>query len=81
MPVPKRGPVWRSPSPETKRQESRRAMKCPHGKNVDDDDAEDEEMENEEAKQRHMNQISRHRDDVSVCALHFLQLQDSDADV
>ncbi|KAJ9120845.1 hypothetical protein QFC22_002779 [Naganishia vaughanmartiniae] len=64
MPVPKRGPVWRSPSPESKRQESRRAGKCPHGKDVDGDfDTGDDEMEGEEAKQRHMNQISRHRDD------------------
>jgi hypothetical protein len=73
MPVPKRGPVWRSPSPESKRRESRRAGKCPHGKDVGDDgdDGGDDEMEDDDAKQRLMNQISRHRDDVSVFFLHI----------
>ncbi|KAJ9095751.1 hypothetical protein QFC19_007464 [Naganishia cerealis] len=69
MPVPKRGPIWRSPSPESKRRDSRRqaAGKCPHGRDMDDDDdaSGDDGMDGagQEAKQRHMNQISRHRDD------------------
>jgi hypothetical protein len=83
MPVPKRGPVWRSPSPESKRRESRRAGKCPHGKDVGDngDDGGDDEMEDDDAKQRLMNQISRHRDDVSVLLFpHSVRLHDPGTD-
>ncbi|KAJ9105321.1 hypothetical protein QFC21_001689 [Naganishia friedmannii] len=76
MPVPKRGPIWRSPSPESKRQESRPARKCPHGMELDgDDDVGDEEMEDEEAKQRHMNQISRHRDDSLPLLKHAMDIR------
>jgi hypothetical protein len=62
MPVVNRAPIWRDPSPESKRR-----GKCPHGRPVGGDASDDEEdaESKSEVKQKLKNQISRHRDDVS----------------
>lgn len=70
MPVVSRAPIWRSPSPESKRKEARRERKCPHGRHVEGGDGdgehdEDDGDETAEEKQRVKNRISRHREDVS----------------
>jgi hypothetical protein len=72
MPVVSRAPMWRSPSPESKRREARRERKCPHGRHVEGGDGdgehdEDDGDETAEEKQRVKNRISRHREDVSCC--------------
>lgn len=64
-----RAPIWRDPSPESKRREARAGFgKCPHGKVVDEDGSgeEDEAEGKEEVKQALKNKISRHREDVSL---------------